>query len=181
MKKLIIVCAAMAAIALADGCKSITVDNRGQRPLLNVDGSVVLDQNGRPFFYSLGWETKYFQHWNWQRFDAFGASIRTNGTIDVTINGYSSGADSNLVSLVSTSLEGVAKITEKVAAAIVTYGGTVAADFGTQIIQQAAERFVSKGGDVATATVTCDGTDCKICDANGVCETCTDCIRPAEQ
>lgn len=181
MKKLMIVCAAMAAIALADGCKSIEVENRGWEVALDGNDNVVCDKAGNPIILYKGWYVDYFQHWNWQKFDQFDASVETNGAIRVGINGYASGADSNLVSLVSTSLEGVATITEKVAAAIVTYGGTVAADFGTQLIQQAAERFVSKGGDVATATVTCDGTDCKICDANGVCETCTDCIRPAEQ
>lgn len=173
MKK-IMFAALVGCVAFA-GCKSIEVDRRGHQVALDGSGQVIKDKDGNPVIIDLGWNVDYFQHWNWQKFDSMHAKA---GEAELDINGYSSGADSNIVALVSTSLSGVATITEKVAAAIVTYGGSVAADFGQQLIQQAAERFIAKGGDAATATVKCEGDDCTICDANGVCETCTDCIVP---
>lgn len=160
------------------GCKSIEVERRGHTVVFDQNGQVVKDKDGNPVILDKGWNVDYFQHWNWQKFDSMHAKA---GEAELDINGYASGADSNIVALVSTSLSGVATITDKVAAAIITYGGSVAADFGTQLIQQAAERFISKGGDAATAKVTCEGTDCKICDANGVCEVCEDCIKPSDK
>lgn len=176
MKKILIL-GAIAVASVVTGCKSIEVDRRGHQVAMDGQGQVIKDKDGNPIVLDMGWNVDYFQHWNWQQFDSMHAKA---GEAELDINGYQGGAGaSNLVALVSTSLSGVATITEKVAAAIVTSGGSVAVDLGQQLIQQAAERFVAKGGDASTATVTCDGTDCKICDASGVCETCTDCIKPS--
>ena len=162
--------------AAFSGCKSIKVEKFPDQIATNPKtGEVIVDADGNPFLFG-GWSVDYFQHWNWQRFDSLHAKA---GEAELDLNGYEGGAAaSNLVALVSTSLDGVATITEKVVKAIVTKGASIAGEVGTSVIQQAAERFIAKGGDAATATVTCEDGDCTISDAAGVSETCEGCCKP---
>lgn len=178
MKKLFII-GAVAAAAVITGCKSIEVDNRGSAVALDGEGNVIKDVKGNPIILDKGWNVDYFQHWNWQKFDSFDASVKTNGEVHVGINGYVSGADSNLNVLVSTSLNGVATITEKVCAAIITYGGSVAAEGGSAAIAALVNKFVASGGKVDAAKVTpCEDGSCTITDGCVTCTepgVCTDC------
>ena len=108
MKK-VLMCAAIAAIAAGiTGCKSIEVERHAQTlaTVQNADGTVtvVRDAQNNPVTLDGGWNVDYFQHWNWQKFDSLSAKAGKDVSLD--INNYASGADSNLVSLVSTSLEG---------------------------------------------------------------------------
>ena len=184
MKKIMIVCAAVAAIALADGCKSIEVDNRGSEVALDGKGEVVRDTVGNPIIIYKGWNVYYFQHWNWQKFDKFDALVKTNGTIKVGINGYASGADTNLNALVATSLNGVALITEKVLAAVATQGCSVIGGAGEMALKACIEKFKANGGDERNVQVSCKDGSCTITDGKvtEVCENCcTDCQPNAEK
>ena len=174
MKKLMIIWAAVAAIALAEGCKSITVDNRGSEVAIDDNGEVVRTKDGNPVVLYKGWQVDYFQHWNWQRFDTFDASVETNGAIKVGINGYASGADTNLNALVSTSLNGVAIITEKVLAAVATQGCSVIGGAGEMALKACIEKFKAKGGNENNIQVSCKDGSCTITDGNvtEVCENC---------
>jgi hypothetical protein len=170
MKKLLITTSI--ALALA-GCKSIEVERHAQTLATWCDTNgvhhVFCDATGKPIILDGGWEVDYFQHWNWQRFDALTASAGPGVTL--MLNGYESGADSNLVALVKTSFDGAALLAAKVGAAIATSGGSAGVEGVAAMVRQ----FVSRGGDTAKATVSCENGACTISDG-AVTETCTDCF-----
>ena len=189
MKKLILLAALAAVFAGMTGCKSIEVERHRQSlaTIQNADGtvSVVRDAANNPVVLDGGWEVDYFQHWNWQKFDSLSAKAGTDVSLD--INNYASGADSNLVALVDTSLEGSTKLIATAAEAYVKIaGGGAQADTALSVGQKIYEFFKSKGGDETKAKVTTDtasntikvddGTTCVTCDSQG---NCTDCSVPA--
>ena len=129
-----------------------------------------------------GWNVDYFQHWNWQKFDSLSAKAGKDVSLD--INNYASGADSNLVSLVDTSVTGATKLIATAAEAYVKVaGGGAQADTALAVGQKIYEYFKSKGGDESKAAVTTDtasntvkvddGTTCVQCDSVGNCTDCT--------
>ena len=189
MKKLILLAALAAVFAGMTGCKSIEVERHRQSlaTIQNADGtvSVVRDAANNPVVLDGGWEVDYFQHWNWQKFDSLSAKAGKDVSLD--INNYASGADSNLVALVDTSLEGATKLIATAAEAYVKIaGGGAQADTALSVGQKIYEFFKSKGGDETKAKVTTDtasntikvddGTTCVTCDSQG---NCTDCSVPA--
>ncbi len=186
MKKLLnIVLMAVALFAAFTGCKSIEVERCAQSlaTVETADGSVtvVRDAQNNPVILDGGWNVDYFQHWNWQKFDSMHATAGKDVALD--INNYASGADSNLVALVDTSMANATKLVTAVGEAYVKIaGGGAQADTVLNVAQRVYSYFASKGGDVSTANVTTDsasntlkvsdGTTCVECDANG---NCTDC------
>lgn len=165
---------AMFAGWLVGGCKSIEVERHPQSVATFVDTNgvvhVLCDVAGKPVLLDGGWSVDYFQHWNWQKFDMLSATAGAGVTLN--LNGYQSGADSNLVALVKTSFDGAALLAAKVGAAIATSGGSAAVDAAKSAISSAVSRYMMKGGDLNNATVTCKDGSCTISDGN-VCETCT--------
>lgn len=157
--------------AVATGCKSIEVDRRGHQVAVDGAGQVIKDKDGNPVILDLGWNVDYFQHWNWQRFDSMHAKA---GEAELDINGYASGADSNLVHLVSASLEGVATVAEKVLAAMATQGVSLVGDAASMALKACEERWIANGGDPSKLQVTCKDGSCTLTDGT-VTETCTDC------
>ena len=186
MNKMMMIAAACVAAVSITGCKSIEVERHPQSlaTVANADGtvSVVRDAANNPVVLDGGWEVDYFQHWNWQRFDSLSAKAGKDVSLD--INNYASGADSNLVALVDTSLTGATKLIATAAEAYVKVaGGGAQADTALAVGQKIYEFFKSKGGDEAKATVTTDtasntvkvddGTTCVQCDSAGNCTDCT--------
>ena len=182
MKKIMILAALVAAFA---GCKSIEVTREAQivPTYTDTNGVVkaVCDAKGRPIILDGGWSVEYFQNANWQKFDALSAMAGTG--VSLTINKYESGMDSNLVALVSTSLDGLTKLAVAVGEAYVKIaGGGAQADTALTYTAKIINYFRSRGGNVEKATVTTDeaskslkvddGTTCISCDASG---NCTDC------
>ncbi len=179
MKKLMMT--ALAAIAAAmTGCKSIEVDRRGQALATDANGAVVKTAAGEPLVLDMGWSVDYFQHWNWQEFDALSAKA---GQAELAINNYRGGADAtNLTALVQTSFDGGTKLAIAIGEAYTKIaGGGAQASTVLSSAQQIYEYFKSQGGDVEKATVTTtadnkvqvtDGSTCVECDAAG---NCTDC------
>lgn len=169
---LLIVGAAIAG-ALIGGCKSIEVTKRPQTALTWTDTNgvvrLVLDNANKPVILDGGWEVDYFQHWMWTKLDTLNATAGTGVTL--SLNGYESGVDSNLVALVRTSFDGAALLAAKIGAAIATSGGSAAADGVAALVR----KFVSNGGDVSKATVSCANGACTVTDGT-VCESCTDCF-----
>lgn len=183
MKKLMI----LAGIAIAfAGCKSIEVE-RAPQSLATITGAngaveVVRDKDNNPVILDGGWAVDYFQHWNWQKFDELHAKAGENVSLD--INGYASGADSNLTALVETSFSGGTKLVTAVGEAYVKIaGGGAQADTVLTTAGKIINYFKSKGGDATAATVTTnsasnkvqvsDGTTCIECDKDGNCTDCT--------
>lgn len=162
MNKLMMAFAVGAAILSMTGCKSISVDRRGFDVARDAQGNIVCT-NGVPVIIDLGWEFSYWQHWQLVKFDDMSAGIRP-GEITVSIGGYYSAADSNLVALVNVSLQGAAELAAKIGTAIATCGGSAAAEGGAAAIvslaKTAYEKFKAKGGNEAKAVVTsaADGT-----------------------
>ena len=182
MKQIMILAALVAALA---GCKSIEVERHAQQVATYTDTNgvvkAVCDNAGKPVILDGGWCVDYFQHWNWQKFDELSATAGTG--VSLTINKYESGADSNLVALVSTSLDGLTKLAVAVGEAYVKIaGGGAQADTVLKTTSKIINYFRDKGGNVEKATVTTDetsgtlkiddGTTCISCDAGG---NCTDC------
>lgn len=169
---LLIVGAAIAG-ALIGGCKSIEVNKRPQTALTWTDTNgvvrLVLDNANKPVILDGGWEVDYFQHWMWTKLDTLNATAGTGVTL--SLNGYESGVDSNLVALVRTSFDGAALLAANIGAAIATSGGSAAADGVAALVR----KFVSNGGDVSKATVSCANGACTVTDGT-VCESCTDCF-----
>lgn len=179
MHKLMILLA-LAAVAVFAGCKSIEVDRRGHQVAFDKNGEVVKDKEGNPVVLDLGWNVDYFQHWNTQKFDTLHAKA---GEAELDINGYEGGAAaSNLTALVSTSFAGASVLTEKIVAAIVSGGMTVAADSGSAAIVALAQKFVSSGGDATKASVTCKDGSCTVTDGSVTCteQGCVDCGEKAD-
>lgn len=164
---------AVIAGLLIGGCKSIEVNKRPQSALTWTDTNgvvhVVLDKANKPVLLDGGWEVDYFQHWMWTKLDTLNASAGTGVTL--SLNGYESGVDSNLVALVRTSFDGAALLAAKIGAAIATSGGSAAADGVAALVK----KFVASGGDVSKATVSCANGACTVTDGT-VAETCTDCF-----
>ena len=178
MKKLMTIVLFAAALSAAlIGCKSIEVERRPATlaTIQQTNGVITAahDAKGNPIILDGGWAVDYFQHWNWQKFDALSATAGPGVTLN--LNGYESGADSNLVSLVKVSLDGAALLAAKVGAAIATSGGSVAADAAQSAIGAAVRKFMQRGGDAKNATVTCKDGNCTISDG-AVSETCTSCF-----
>jgi len=169
----LLMCGLCAALAVT-GCKSIEVEYRGKALATWTDTNGVVraicDDAGKPVFYDKGWEVDYFQHWTWTKLDSLSASAGPG--VSLTLNGYESGADSNLVALVKVSFDGAALLAAKVGAAIATAGGSAGVDGVAEMIRS----FVAKGGDAAKATVSCSGGSCTVTDG-AVTESCTDCFR----
>ena len=183
MKQIMILVALVAAFA---GCKSIEVERHAQQVATYTDTNgvvkAVCDDAGKPVILDGGWCVDYFQHWNWQKFDELSATAGTG--VSLTINKYESGADSNLVALVSTSLDGLTKLAVAVGEAYVKIaGGGAQADTALKSTAKIINYFRDKGGNVEKATVTTDeasgtlkisdGTVCTSCTADGTCSDCT--------
>lgn len=170
--------AALLGAALA-GCKSIEVDRRGQSlaTVTHGDGTVevVKDTAGQPLVLDGGWRVDYFQHWNWQKFDALEAEA---GAAKLRINNYASGADTNLAALVDASMAGSARL---VVAIGETYakvaGGGAQADAALGVAQRVYDSFTAAGGDPSKAAVSgadgrvrvSDGTTSVECGRDGSC------------
>ena len=181
MKKLMMIALAACAATMT-GCKSIEVDRRGQTLATDANGAVVKTAAGEPLVLDMGWSVDYFQHWNWQEFDALSAKA---GQAELAINNYKGGADAtNLTALVQTSFAGGANLATAIGEAYVKIaGGGAQATTVLSSAQKVYEYFVGKGGDASKANVTVDeaaktlkvddGTTCISCDAAGNCSDCT--------
>ena len=176
----IMFCVLAAGAAAVSGCKSIEVDRRGQMLATDKDGNVVKTASGEPLVLDMGWNVDYFQHWNWQKFDAMKARA---GEAELEINNYQSGADTNLTALVSASFEGGVKLCNAIGEAYVKIaGGKAQADTVMDVAERVYGYFTDAGGQADKATVSSgdgkltvtDGTTCVTCDAAGNCATCTD-------
>ena len=170
--QLVLMCGICAVLAVS-GCKSIEVTRHAQTlaTITQTNGVVTaaLDAKGCPIILDGGWGVDYFQHWTWTKLDTLSATAGLGVKLD--INGYESGADSNLVALVKTSFDGAALLAAKVGAAIATAGGSAGVDGVASMVRQ----FVSRGGDTAKATVSCANGSCTISDG-AVTETCSSCF-----
>lgn len=153
MNKMIMIALAAFAVILT-GCKSIEVERHAATLATDKNGEVVRSATGEPVVLDGGWSVDYFQHWNTQKFDALEAKA---GQASLSINNYASSADTNLVALVTGSIDATTKLVSTCAAAYVTIaGGGAQADTATAIAAKIVSYFTSKGGDTDKAKVSTD-------------------------
>lgn len=183
MKKIIIL-AALAAIAVMTGCKSVTVEYRGKAPATWTDTNNVVraicDELGKPIFLDKGWIAEYFQHGTYTKMDEMHAEA---GAAKLDLNGYQSGVDSNLVAIVSASFDGGARLATAIGDAYTKIaGGGAQASTVLSATKKILGYFKSQGGDASKASVTSDGnllkvsdgSTCVSCDAAGNCAACSE-------
>lgn len=184
MKKTIIL-AALAAIAVMTGCKSIEVEYRGKALATWTDTNgvvrAVCDDLGKPVFLDKGWVVDYFQHGLVTKFDELHAEAGPGAKLD--LNGYQSGVDSNFVALVSASFDGGARLATAIGDAYVKIaGGGAQASTVLSTSKKILQYFKSQGGDASKASVVADGnllkvsdgSTCVSCDAAGNCAACSE-------
>lgn len=173
MNKLMLI-AAVCALALT-GCKSITVNNRGEALAFDDNGAVVMKADGNPLVLNKGWQVDYFQHWNWQKFDSLESHVRPED-ISLTINQYSSGADTNLTTLVNASLTGLGTLALNIAEAYAKITGGAVSDSAVSAAVTLYKKFLGSGGDESKATITTDGGKVTVTDGTVTCtgDACTD-------
>lgn len=165
MKKLNII---LLASAICSGCRVVEVDNRGERVVTDADGKPVIVE-GRAQTVNLGWNVYHNSHWMSTQADTLTASVK-GGEIAFSLNGLNSEPSTNLIALVDVSLKGVALLAERVGAAVASSGGSVAKD----AVAGALSRYLSKGGKVDGASVSCADGRCTITD--GAVSECLDCV-----
>jgi len=151
------------AIALA-GCRSMTVENFGSDVVRDADGKPVMLANGEAQTVSKGWRASELAHWTDKDVKDFSAFVE-RGKLNVTVGSYSENVSKELVPFVKAMFDGAATLAAKVGAAIATAGGSAGAD----AIAGWVSKFVSAGGDVSKAKVTCADGSCTITDGNVTC------------
>lgn len=85
------IAAALAVCCILVGCRSVTVENRGQDYIRNADGTALL-VDGKPVVYSRGWTVEHWQHWMTTKADSLKAEVK-EGTIKFNLNGLNSDPD----------------------------------------------------------------------------------------
>ena len=160
---------------LATGCTSTYARWGGERVVTGLDGAPLVDKDGVVQTVKEPVELSSWRHWTDSLIGQAALGIREN-QIDFTLSNYSAKPSEELAKVIDTSIKGAAELAAKVGAAIATSGGSVAGEAGMALLKKAVERYVTKGGDVSKATVTCTGGNCTITDGT-ITETCTDCIK----
>lgn len=160
-------CAAMAAAA---GCRVVEVENRGEEIARDADGRPVTLQDGSIQTVKKGWNVYHNQHWMWTKMDTMEADVKKD-EIRFSMGGLNSEPSDKLGQLVQTSFDGAGGLAAKIGAAVVTAGGSVAADSTLAAIQTLVGNFAAKGGDAAKATVVAKDGAVTVTDGS---VTCTD-------
>ena len=174
MKKLMMIALA-ACVAVMTGCVSMEVEDYGYDVVKDAAGNPVCDTNGVVQTVYKGQKWDFNKNMVDQAYDDVDFKRMTGNKIALRISNYKDQVSPELNKVVETSFKGAAELAAKIGAAIATSGGSVAGDAAAAAITQSVKNYISKGGSVENATVTCEGSNCTITDGS-VTETCTDCI-----
>ena len=175
MKKLMMMIALAACAAAMTGCVSMEVEDYGYDVVKDAAGNPVCDTNGVVQTVYKGQKWDFNKNMVDQAYDDVDFKRMKGNEIALRISNYKDQVSPELNKVVETSFKGAAELAAKIGAAIATSGGSVAGDAAAAAITQSVKNYISKGGSVENATVTCEGTNCTITDGT-VTETCTDCI-----
>ena len=166
---------AIAITAALAGCMSITVEDYGREVVRDLNGAPIVAKDGTVQTIHKGQRWSYFKHWVNSICEEFAFSRKPGDEIDFNAKNYQDEVSAELNKLVGTSFKGAAELAAQVGAAIATYGASTAGQAGVSALSKAIGRYLSKGGSVENAKVTCDGANCTITDGT-ITETCTDCL-----
>ena len=174
MKKLMMIALAACA-AVITGCIAVEVKDYGYEVVRDADGKPLVDTNGVVQTVHKGQRWHYNKNMVEQTLDDLSFTRKPGDTITLNLKNYQDQVSPELNKIVETSFKGAAELAAKIGAAIATSGGSVAGEAGTALLKKAIAKYISKGGDVSKATVTCKDGNCTISDG-AITETCTNCI-----
>lgn len=163
----------IAALALAAGCQTrITAEKMPEQML------PVYDCKGTNIYVSGyerasgGWyATARSPLWATEELRGLSIGVQTNGMVSLGLDSYNRDLSTNAVVMTKVMCDAASDITAKVASAIVTHGGSVAAGSTQSAISTLVANFLQAGGDAKNAKVTCEDGSCSITDGS---VTCTD-------
>lgn len=171
----VLVVAVLFAFALlCAGCTSTYAKWGGERVVCGKDGAPLVDKDGVVQKIKEPVELSSWRHWTDSLIGTAALGIKKD-EIDFSMQNYSSKPSEELAKTIDVSLKGAAELAGKVGAAIATSGGSVAGEAAYVALRNAIAKYITKGGSVANATVTCKDGNCTITDGS-VTETCTDCM-----
>ena len=173
MKLLVKICA-LAAIAAVTGCTSTSAEWGGERVVFGADGAPLVDKDGVVQKVKEPVRLSSWRHWIDTHVDTANLGVEPE-KISFSMNGYKAEPSEQLAKVIEVSLKGAAELASKVGAAIATSGGSVAGEAGFALLRNAISKYITKGGDVSKAKITCEGGNCTISDGT-VTEVCTDCM-----
>ena len=174
MKKLMMIALAACA-AVITGCIAVEVKDYGYEVVRDADGKPLVDNNGVVQTVHKGQRWHYNKNMVEQSYDEIDFKRKPGDDIEFKIANYKDQVSAELNKVVETSFRGAAELAAKIGAAIATSGGSVAGDAAAAAITQSVKNYISKGGSVENATVTCKDGNCTITDGT-VTEVCEDCI-----
>ena len=174
MMMMLAACAA-AMMTVTTGCVAIEVEDYGDEVVKDSAGNPVCASNGVVQTVHKGQRWHYNKNMVEQSYDEIDFKRKPGDDIEFKIANYKDQVSAELNKVVETSFKGAAELAAKIGAAIATSGGSVAGDAAAAAITQSVKNYISKGGSVENATVTCKDGNCTITDGT-VTEVCEDCI-----
>lgn len=174
MTKLMMLMLAACAAAIT-GCVAIEVEDYGDEVVKDSAGNPVCASNGVVQTVHKGQRWHYNKNMVEQSYDEIDFKRKPGDDIKFKVVNYKDQVSAELNKVVETSFKGAAELAAKIGAAIATSGGSVAGDAAAAAITQSVKNYISKGGSVENATVTCEGSNCTISDGT-VTEVCEDCV-----
>ena len=179
MKKLMTIAAVAAVVAGIAGCIAVEVEDYGKEPVRDAAGNPVTDTNGVVQTVHKGQKWHYNKNMVEQSYEELDFKRKAGDDIQLVLKNYRDVVSAELNKMIDTSFKGAAELAAKIGAAIATSGGSVAGEAGASAIKTAISNYITKGGDVDKATVTCTDGSCTISDGT-VTEVCTDCVDSSE-
>ena len=175
MKKLMMMIALAACAVAITGCVAVEVEDYGDEIVRNAAGDPVCDTNGVVQTVHKGQRWHYNKNMVEQSYEEFSLQRKPGNDINLNVKNYKDAVSQELNKIVDTSFKGAAELAAKVGAAIATSGGSVAGEAAYSALATSVQDYLSKGGSVENATITCKDGSCTISDGT-VTETCADCI-----
>lgn len=184
MKKLII---PAAVAALAAGCQMMTTAEKRPTVFHPIQRVQVVPDGSKAIVYNVGYERDtggYFMRarsplWATEAMKGLSLDIgQGENHVAFGFDAYGRDLSTNAVAMVDIMSRAAVDLAEKVGAAIATSGGSIAGDAAKGAINKAINSYISKGGSVEKATVTCSDGNCTITDGT-VIEECANCFDTA--
>lgn len=167
---------AITALALVTGCQMMTTAEKRETVFMPIQKVAIVPEGSKAVIYTVGYEKDSGGYFMRARSPLFAAETMKGLALDIGegpnhvafgFDAYGRDLSTNAVAMVDIMAKTASDITAKVCAAIVSHGGTVAADGVSSLVS----RFLKAGGKADKATVSCEGGNCTITDGS---TTCTD-------
>lgn len=161
MKKLIIIAAALAAI----GCQTRITAEKHPEQLMPVYGCVGTNVFVKGYERASGgwYATARSPLWAREELRGLAIGVQTNGMVTLSLDSYDRDLSTNAVVMTQVMVEGAVQLADRICTAVTAAGQAKASAKAAQAL---AAQFVSKGGNVAAAQVTCQDGLCSVSDGS---------------